>query len=187
MESAVRAEEPDAVSEMPFGSAELHAEVRAFLDREAELIDGRQFAAWLSLVTDDFAYRMPVPLTPDNPETPPYDEWALVIDESRETLAEHWFRRFDPDMWEMAWAENPPVRYRHFISNVRVRHTGSANVYDVRSNVIVTATRQSDRPSALYVERFDRLTREGGELLLQERVVVSESTVIEFAQLRVIL
>jgi 3-phenylpropionate/cinnamic acid dioxygenase small subunit len=169
----------------PFASTEVHAEVRAFLDREAEMIDARRFADWLAVVTDDFTYRMPVPVTPDNPTAAHYDASALIIDENRETLAEHWFRRFDPDMWEMAWAENPPVRYRHFITNVRVRET-EAGVYDVRSNAIVTATRQSDPPTPLYVERFDKVVRDEG-LLLRERVVVPEGTMLEFAQLRVIL
>lgn len=186
MRPASTSDGAQAASEMPFASPEVHAEARAFLDREAELIDERRFADWLALVTDDFVYRMPVPVTPDNPATPPYDESALVIDENRETLAEHWFRRFEPDMWEMAHSENPPVRYRHFISNVRVRETEADDVYDVRSNVIVTATRQSDQPNSLYVERFDTLVRQGG-LLLKQRFVIADSSLIEFAQLRVIL
>ena len=170
-----------------FASAQHHAEIRMFLDREAEFIDGRRFADWLELVTEDFSYRMPVPYTPDNPEAPHYDPDALVISETRETLIDHWFRRFEPDMWEMAWAENPPVRYRHFVSNVRVRETGSADVYDVRSNAIVSATRQSDQPTLLVVERFDQVVRRGGNWRLRSRLVVTETTVIEFAQLRVVL
>ena len=173
-------------SELPFASPEIHTEVRAFLDREAELIDDRRFADWLALVTDDFTYRMPVPITPDNPMTPAHDESALVIDETRETLAEHWFRRFEPDMWEMAWAENPPVRYRHFITNVRVREAEADGEYDVRSNVIVTGSRQSDRTIPLYVERFDTLVEQDG-LRLKQRFVVADAALLEFAQLRVIL
>lgn len=170
-----------------FAGAQVHAEIRMFLDRDAEFIDGRRFAEWLDLVTENFSYRMPVPYTPDNPEAPHYDSDALVVSETRESLIHHWFRRYEPDMWEMAWAENPPVRYRHFVTNVRVRETGSADVYDVRSNAIVSATRQSDQPTLLVVERFDQVVRRGGNWLLQSRFVVAETTLLEFAQLRVVL
>lgn len=169
-----------------FASLELHAEMRLFLDREAELSDSRRFGEWLALVDEDFVYQMPVPVTPDNPEAPHYDTGAFVIDESRDTLAEHWFRRFEPDMWEMAWAENPPVRYRHLTTNVRVRELDE-DAYDVRSNILVTATRQSHQPDQLFAERFDVVVRRDGNLLLKKRFVVPESTVLAFAQLRVVL
>lgn len=168
-------------------SAEVREEVRDFLYREAELLDDRRFGEWLQLVAEDFRYRMPVPVTPDNPLAPHYDPRAYIIDETRTTLAEHWFRRFEPDMWEMAWAENPPVRYRHFVTNIRVREAAEADAYDVRSNAIVTGTRQSDQPTVLYVERFDKIVRGDNDLLLLDRFAVSESTLIEFSQLRVVL
>ena len=167
--------------------AQVREEVRDFLYREAELLDDRRFGEWLSVVAEDFTYRVPVPVTPDNPAAPHYDARALMIDESRETLADHWFRRFEPDMWEIAWAENPPVRYRHFLTNVRVYESDVADVFDVRSNAIVTGTRQSDQPDPLYVERFDKVARHGDGWLLRARFVVSESSVIEFPQLRVVL
>lgn len=171
----------------PFATAEVRHEIREFLDQEAEMIDDRRFGEWLSIVAADFTYRMPVPVTPDNPATPHYDARAFIIDENRGTLAEHWFRRYESDMWEIAWAENPPVRYRHFITNVRVRETEIEDTFDVRSNVIVTGTRQSDQPTPLYVERFDTIARQDDGWVLRARFVVPESTVIDFAQLRVVL
>jgi 3-phenylpropionate/cinnamic acid dioxygenase small subunit len=169
-----------------FADERLHGRVRLFLDREAELLDGRRFREWLDLVRDDFAYRMPVPITPDNPQAPHYDADGLIVDETRETLAEHWFRRHEPDMWEIAWSEVPPVRYRHFIAGVRVRVL-DAGRYDVRSNALVTATRQSDQSNVLAVERFDVIEEDGDDLRLCSRLVVPETAVIAFAQLRVVL
>lgn len=170
-----------------FAPQEICTAVTSFLAREAEAIDDRRFGDWVKLVAADFTYRMPVPVTPDNPATPHYDARAFIIDETRDTLVEHWFRRFDEDMWEIAWAENPPVRYRHFVTNVRVRETDVPDVFDVRSNVIVTGTRQSDQPTPLYIERFDTISRHAGDWLLHARFVVSESTTINFSQLRVVL
>lgn len=173
-------------SQRAFADAATHERMREFLDRESELIDARRYRPWLDLVSEDFSYRMPVPVTPDNPEAPHFDPESLIIDETRETLTEHWFRRFEPDLWEIAWGEVPPVRLRHFISNVRVRVI-EAGRYDVRSNALVTATRQSDQSNILAVERFDVIEGEGDELRLRSRFVVAETTVIEFATLRVVL
>jgi hypothetical protein len=46
-----------------------------------------------------------------------------IVDETRETLAGRWSGRFASDTWEIAWSESPPVRYRLFISNDRMRTT----------------------------------------------------------------
>jgi 3-phenylpropionate/cinnamic acid dioxygenase small subunit len=166
--------------------ANVHAEVTAFLAQEAELLDSRDFRAWLDLVEESFTYRVPVPVTPDDPVAPAYDGASYIIDETRETLTEHWFARFRPDMWEIAWAENPPVRFRHFVSNVRVRGTDDPGVLDVRSNVIVSAVRQSSPTSTLHAERFDLITR-AENLRLRSRFVVIDETVLDFAQLRVVM
>lgn len=172
--------------ERQFADEAVHARLRAFLDREAELIDNRRYREWLDLVSEDLSYRMPVPITPDNPEAPHFDPDGLIIDETRETLAEHWFRRLEPDMWEMAWAEVPPVRLRHFVSNVRARVIDEG-VYDLRSNALVTGTRQSEQSNLLAVERFDVVESSPERTRLRSRFVVAETTVIEFAQLRVVL
>lgn len=169
-----------------FADLATHESMRHFLDRESELIDNRDYGPWMGLVTDDFTYRMPVTFTPDNPAKPHYDPNAFIIDETRETLAAHWFRRFDPDMWEIAWSESPPVRYRHFVSNVRVRTTDTPDLFDVRSNVLLSAARQSDQPTLLAAERFDLIVRASEDWKLRSRYVVLDSTSILFAHMRVV-
>lgn len=174
-------------SERPFADAATHERMREFLDRESELIDSRRYRPWLEMVTEDFSYRMPVPVTPDNPEKPHFDPDSLILDETRETLTEHWFRRYEPDMWEIAWGEVPPVRLRHLVGNVRVRMIEDG-VFDVRSNALVTATRQSDQSNLLAVERFDVIeAAAANHPRLRSRFVVAETTVIQFATLRVVL
>ena len=170
-----------------FADVALQMQVTTFLAHEAELFDSRDFASWVDLVEPDFTYRVPVPLTPDNPVAPAYDEDAFLIEETRDTLIGHWFSRYEPEMWEIAWAENPPVRFRHFVTNVRVRDTDDADVLDVRSNAIVSAVRQSSPTTTLHVERFDRVRLRDGELKLASRFAVIDESLVEFAQLRVIL
>lgn len=172
---------------MPLVGGGLHAELGAFLAHEAELLDSRRFKEWVDLVDPEFSYKVPVPLTPDNPERPSYDEHAFITEESRQTLIEHWFSRYEPEMWEMAWAENPPVRYRHFVTNVRVRETDQADLYDVRSNVIVSAVRQSNPTSHLHAERFDTVSRGADGWRLQSRFAVIDESLLDFVQLRVVI
>jgi 3-phenylpropionate/cinnamic acid dioxygenase small subunit len=169
-----------------FADLDAHASIRHFLEREAELIDDRNYRDWLRLVDEDFVYKMPVTFTPDNPAKPHYDPDVFIIDETRETLTEHWFRRFEPDMWEIAWSESPPVRYRHFVSNIRVRVTEDDDVFDVRSNVLLSAARQSDQPTLLAAERFDLIARAGSDWCLRRRYVILDATVVEFAHMRVV-
>jgi 3-phenylpropionate/trans-cinnamate dioxygenase beta subunit len=169
-----------------FANLETHASIRHFLDREAELIDDRNYKEWLDLVDEGFVYKMPVTFTPDNPAKPHHDPNAFIIDETRETLTEHWFRRFEEDMWEVAWSESPPVRYRHLVSNVRVRRTEEDDVFDVRSNVLLSAARQSDQPTLLAAQRFDLIASAGSAWRLRRRYVILDAAVVEFAHMRVV-
>ena len=77
---------PFAEISQVWASPEEHAAVAAFLAHEAEAIDSRDFAAWLSLVDDEFTYQVPVPRTPDNPFSPHFDSRSMLIDESKWSL-----------------------------------------------------------------------------------------------------
>lgn len=173
-------------AQLPWADEAVHSRLRVFLEREAEMLDNRWYKDWLELLHPDFSYRMPVPVTPDNPVAPHYDASAYVIDETRETLADHWLRRFEPDLWEIAWGEVPPVRFRHFITSVRVRVLGDSH-FDVRSNVLLSATRQSDQSSFMAVERYDQVEDGSNGTRLLSRFVVPETTVLGLPTVRVIL
>lgn len=170
-----------------FADPLLHTEVAQFLAYEAELLDDRRFQEWVNIVDDDYTYQVPVPRTPDSPFKPHYDDRSMLIDESKWSLMTQWFRRFDADIYEKAWGENPPVRYRHLLTNIRVRLTDDPNVYEVRSNIALVGTRQSDRPKYITGERTDTVIRRDGELYLAKRWVVLDQVVIDFPQLRILL
>ena len=184
------ADAPDllqARSSPSFAQLEVQTEINLFLAHEAELLDSRQYGDWLEFVADDYAYQVPVPRTPDNPFAPHYDDRTMLIDESKWSLTEQWFKRLAPDLYELSWAENPPVRFRHFVSNVRAYLTEEPETYDVRSNVMLVATRQSLKPKYVTGQRFDSLRRQDGQLLLARRWVVLDQVLIDFPQLRMLL
>jgi 3-phenylpropionate/cinnamic acid dioxygenase small subunit len=168
------------------GAAE-RAEICDFLALESELLDDRRYHEWVDLVTDDFVYLVPTPRTPDTPFKPHWDDRVMLIDESKWSLSTQWFRRFDADIYEMAWGENPPVRFRHLVTNVRATASDDGDGYQVRTNVALVATRQSDLPKQLTGQRTDTLVRRDGELFLARRHVVLDQVLIDFPQLRIML
>jgi 3-phenylpropionate/cinnamic acid dioxygenase small subunit len=170
-----------------FAPAETQVEVATFLAYESDLLDSRSFHEWVDVVTDDFVYLVPTPRTPDTPFKPHWDERTMLIDESKWSLMTQWFRRFDSDIYEMAWGENPPVRFRHFVTDVQVRLTDDDDRYEVHSHVMLVGTRQSDLPKSITGRRTDSIVRRDGDLFLARRWVVLDQVLIDFPQLRILL
>ena len=123
-------------------------EVQRFLYREARLLDERRFHEWLELLTDDIRYwmgsrtnRYPkrskaiAILEPDRyveDDITKEDELA-IFDEDRQTLGAR-VARLDTGM---AWAEDPPSRTRHLITNIEVEPGDAASEVKVYSNFMV--------------------------------------------------
>lgn len=105
----------------PLADAELAYRVQQFYFNEAELLDDGRFADWLDVFDDDLTYWAPLRTNRLRRQAAlsigaPGE--AAYFDETKESLA--WrIRRYDSGM---AWAEDPPSRTRHLISNVTVRH-----------------------------------------------------------------
>jgi ethylbenzene dioxygenase subunit beta len=154
------------------------AEVQEFLYREAELLDEGRYREWLGLVTEDIRYQVPVRVARERGAA----ESAVTgvasnsfhLDEDKDSLE----LRVDRLETGFAWAEEPPSRIRHFVSNVRVQPLGD-NELAVRSSVLVYRSRW-DRPGhdLLSGERQDVLRRVDGEWRLAKRWVVLDSTTL---------
>lgn len=169
-----------------FVPPDVRAAIADFLAFEASLLDDRRYQEWVDLVTDDFVYLVPTPRTPDSPFRPHWDERSMLIDESKWSLSAQWFRRFDEDIYEMAWAENPPVRFRHLVTNIKAVALTDEKL-EVRSNVALIGTRQSDLPKYITGERTDTLVRHDRQLFLARRWVTLDQVLIDFPQLRIML
>ena len=149
----------------------MRAEVEEFLYREAELFDEWRLREWLAMLTDDVVYRVPVRIAKEKAE----GESAVTgvstemfhLDEDRDSLE----LRVERLETGFAWAEEPPSRIRHHVSNVRVDDLA------VRSNVLVYRSRW-DKPDydILSGERRDVFRRDDGELKLASRLVILDST-----------
>src|SRR3981189_3709262 len=116
-------------------SEDVLREAEQFLYREAPLLDDRRFNEWLDLFTEDVRYWMGARanryprnskaisiLSPNRyvEDDHTRDDELSIFDESKETLSGRVERREKG----MAWAEDPPSRTRHLITNIEV--TGDA-------------------------------------------------------------
>jgi 3-phenylpropionate/cinnamic acid dioxygenase small subunit len=89
---------------------------------------------------------------------------------------------------EYAWAEDPPTRTRHFITNVRVDDGEEEGGVRVRSNVLVYwAKGSTDAFKLLSGERHDVLTRIDGRWKLTARKVLLDHTVLVTQNLSIFL
>ena len=159
----------------------LYGNVLEFLYREAQLLDAYRFAEWLELVADDVDYRMPVRTTQFLVDGPGFHENEFFV-ENRASL-ETRVRRLET---EFAWAEVPPSRTRHFVSNVIVEEGGEEGELAVESCFMVTRTRV-DRDYQLFTGvRHDVLrAAEAGGFRIAKRLILVDQTVITATNLSV--
>jgi len=138
------------------GTATVSA-VEQFLYHEAALLDARQFEKWLDLFTDDATYEVPLRVTRESQVPTELSERGRIFWDSKETLA----IRIQRLRSEYAWAEQPPSRTRHFVTNVRVDRADDG-MLQAKANVLVYRNRGDDPAFDLYAaERTDMLV--GGE------------------------
>jgi 3-phenylpropionate/cinnamic acid dioxygenase small subunit len=164
----------------------LQAELQDFLFAEAEVLDEHRYLDWLNqFVSKDIRYRMPVQVTRDRRNAASASLPSMMhIDDDWDVL-ELRVLRFET---EYAWAEDPPSRTRHLVSNVRpVGRVDTAEV-QVHSNLLLYRTR-GDKPAfdLLSAARHDTVRPDGDGWRLVERLVLLDQSVVLTHNLAVIL
>ena len=161
----------------------LKEEIEAFLYREAELLDGRHYEAWLDLFTEDAHYFMP--MRRNVPYDEPEREFTRAgvdvswFDEGKDTLT----RRVQQILTGIHWAEEPPSRTCHMISNVQVLATNPADPtpteVTVRSRFLLYRNRVETETDFLVGRREDVLRRvDGGWKIARRRIVLDQSVLL---------
>lgn len=156
----------------------LHHEITQFLYHEAALLDDWRFRDWLELLSEDISYTM---RTVTNAQTrdrrrsvQPPTTW--IFNDTRAQLE----RRVARLETGMAWAEEPPSRTRHLVTNVQVMQGEGDDEFDVRLNYILYRA-QKERDETFYAGvRHDRLRRTGdaGGWQLCRREIVLDQVVL---------
>jgi 3-phenylpropionate/cinnamic acid dioxygenase small subunit len=156
----------------------LHFEVQRLYAVEAQLLDQHRYADWLELFADDLHYWAPVrtnrlrrqqALADGSPGE------VAIFDETKASLA--WrIRRFDSGM---AWAEDPPSRTRHLITNVTVRPGDESGEYVAESAFLCYRNRLEREVDIYAGGRTDVLRRtEDGGLLIARRTILLDQNVL---------
>lgn len=147
-----------------------------FLHREARLLDEERWREWLELLTPDVHYWVPVVQSlyrraggvAIDPEA------IAFFDDSYEDLSRR-VARFEQ---ETAWAEDPPTRCAHVVSNVEVSAPGESGEYCVDSIVTLHRCRNENEAYQTVARRHDVLRRSDGVLKIARRRVVLLETVL---------
>jgi len=169
----------------PVGPADpRYADTLEFLYHEADLLDSGRFLEWLDLLTPDITYRMPARHDRAPSEAPDPAGESQIFQDDRASL-EVRVRRLGTTS---AWAESPPSRTRHFVSNVWVRTGDRPGELAVSSSVLVYRSR-SNRPDfdLFSGARRDVLRRIDGALRLAQRTVWLDQTVIASRNISIII
>jgi len=153
----------------------LYSKILHWMNLEAELLDDRRERDWLEhMVSKSIVYQVPVRTTVERARGMGFLEQTFHLDERYGSLSSRILR----NETGFAWAEDPPSRCRHFVSNVRAGQL-VAGAVNVRSNILIYRTRQEQTsPQILSGERHDVLTLEGDALRLSKRLVLLDLTAI---------
>lgn len=172
----------EARDSVELASAQTHFEVEQFYYREADLLDEGRFSDWLDLLAEDLRYWAPTRtnrLRRQQALAIAARGEAAFYDETKASLA--WrIRRFDSGM---AWAEDPPSRTRHLVSNISVHEVEQADsdsrVLRAKSAFIVYRNRL-EREVDVYAGGREDLLRVSDEGLIQvfDRTILLEQNVL---------
>ena len=166
---------------------DLRHKVEDFLYLEAELLYERRFREWLELFTDDIHYWMPVRYNPSERPKELSEELSrpgesFYFNDNRETLR----IRVERSYSKSAWAEMPPSRTRHLVSNIRIKKDDGVEI-EVHSNFIVYRTRMEKDEDFFVGTRKDVLRRANGELKIARRMILLDQAVLSAKNISVFL
>ena len=161
----------------------LKQQIEEVLYREAELLDERRYEEWLDLFTEDVRYWMPMR------RNVPADETRREF--TREGLDVNWFdegkdtltRRVKQILTGVHWAEQPPSRICHMVSNVQVLRASPAGPspteVDVKSRFLLYRNRVETETDFLVGKREDLLRRlNGGWKIARRKIVLDQSVLL---------
>lgn len=172
---------------LPFNDIR-HLQAHQFLVDEAYLLDAQQYEAWLQTLTDDIRYVMPVRVTTARAAgfgtSPGRGPGMAHFDEDKYSLSQRVARMGT----EHAWAEDPPSRLRHFITNVRTFEGDDPAHLSVESAELLFRSRGDVNESALVsCGREDVLRRCGNRWKLARRNIIADESVLRMQNLAVFL
>jgi biphenyl 2,3-dioxygenase beta subunit len=172
--------ESESASDREAVSADLHHEIEQFLYHEARLLDDRRFEEWYELLADDLHYVMPTRYNrlrrEAQHEFAASDETQL-FDDDKHSIAQR-IRRLRSGT---AWAEDPPSRTRHFVSNVVVKLGATPDEFEVDCYYLLYRSRLEREVELFAGMRQDLLRRCAGASrwqIARRRIILDQTVVL---------
>jgi len=166
----------------------LKEDIGEFLAFEADLLDARRYEDWLALLTEDIRYWMPMTrnMASDDigREFTIEDKDVNWIEEGIETIRQ----RVAQLATGLHWAEQPPSRTSHMISNLRVlENSDGLDEVKTRCRFLVYRNRLEDEQNIFVGKRNDTLRRVNAswkiarrEIYLDQNVMLSKNLSVFF-------
>ena len=162
---------------------DLWLEINDFVIYEARLLDERKFHDWLDLLSDDLFYFMPRKKNRQRKdlarEITELGDLAM-FEEDKESMKMR-IARLDTGM---AWAEDPPSRTRHLITNLQTEDIGNDEVKAKTAFMLYRTHLETDE-DFFVGSRDDLLRRVNGEWKVARRTIVLDANVIQAKNLSV--
>jgi biphenyl 2,3-dioxygenase beta subunit len=161
-------------------SLQLQHEITQFYYREAQLLDHHNFNAWFELLEQDIHYWMPIRTTrtrrqSDQEYIPAHAN--AHFDENYETMR----GRIRQRMSELNWAEDPPSRTRHIVSNVIVGESLASGEIATASAFLIYRNRLERQVDIFAGERRDLLRRANNGLgfkIARRTILIDQGTIL---------
>lgn len=169
----------------------LKDEIADFLAMEAELLDARRFDDWLGLLAEDIRYWMPIARN--------VEAGDLAREFTAEGIDANWFdegidtlrQRVKQLATSVHWAEQPPSRTTHMISNLQLAavtpESGPPREVQTRCRFLLYRNRLEDEQDIFIGKRNDTLRRVDGswkiaarEIYLDQNVMLSKNLSVFF-------
>ena len=166
----------------------LKEDIGEFLAFEADLLDARRYEDWLALLTEDIRYWMPMARNMASDDTGREftieDEDVNWIEEGIETIRQ----RVAQLATGLHWAEQPPSRTSHMISNLRVlENSDGLDEVKTRCRFLVYRNRLEDEQNIFVGKRNDTLRRVNGSWKIARREIYLDQNVMLSKNLSVFL
>jgi len=160
----------------------LKQQIEDFLYHEAELLDERRYEDWLTLLTDDVRYWMPmrrnVKFGELEREFTREGQDINWFDEGKDTLT----RRVQQILTGVHWAEEPLSRLCHMVSNVQLLHVQPSVVepaeVTVKCRFLIYRNRVETETDLLVGKREDVLQRVDEQWKIRQRKVILDQNVL---------
>jgi benzoate/toluate 1,2-dioxygenase beta subunit len=150
---------------------ELQHEVEQFLYRQSELLDTKQWQAWIDLFADDGVYWMPA-----DPAHKHWDGVPSIFAEDKNLMTVRMKRVLHPD----AWSQRPLWGTNHVVSNIIIESYDSSEVV-VRSRFHMMELRRDDaRHFAGAYRHHLKKTSDGYRIKLQRVEMTNAQAAYEY-------